>query len=264
MTTNFLSIDDINQSCPAAFGKAQSIKLTKNYGLVPTVDLIQTLHNEGWGCTTATQSYSKLPDRLLTNRHLMRFRKYDSKPILNECHPEIIIMNSHSGACSFYMSAGLYRLVCANGLVVSDATFETKKFKHSKNVVGNIIEGTYEVLNSVDEITDGMKKYNGLLINGTKRKEFVKRSLKAIGKDPKAYSLDELIKPQRQEDKRPSLWNTYNILQEKVINGTDAPISNPDFGSKRKFSGITSPRNNVSTNKALWETMETFYKEIKH
>ena len=29
-------------------------------------------------------------------------------------------MNSHDGACAYKLIAGLYRLVCSNGLMVSD------------------------------------------------------------------------------------------------------------------------------------------------
>ena len=44
--------------------------------------------------------------------------------------PQILMTNSHDGKNSFQFQAGLYRLVCSNGLVIADAQFEDVKMRH--------------------------------------------------------------------------------------------------------------------------------------
>jgi hypothetical protein len=38
--------------------------------------------------------------------------------------PQILLTNSHDGKNAFQFQAGLYRLVCSNGLVIADTQFE--------------------------------------------------------------------------------------------------------------------------------------------
>lgn len=263
MNTNFLNESVIEKICPAAFGLQKHDRLKNSYEIVPTIDVARALKSEGWEVTQAVQVRGKNDMRNLTNRHLLRFRHVDSKPILNGTHPEILIMNSNNGATSFFMNAGLYRMVCSNGMVVDEATFETRKYSHKQGSIGEIIEGTYEVLSSVEEIADQSKRYNGMLINQAKREEFALRCLSVVrpGDDLNEVDINSFVKPRRSDDSRPSLWNTFNIIQENVIAGNAQLVRNN--GKNTKFRGITAPRKNVSVNQGLWSEMKNFYDEIK-
>ena len=263
MTTHFLTEDQIMSTCPAAFSKSKHSRLKDSYGFVRTIDVAREMQKEGWECTMATQVRSDNEERMATNRHLMRFRHINSKPIVGDSHPEILLMNSHSGATGFFMNVGLYRMVCSNGLVVADSTFETRRYRHHQNVSGEIIEGTCEVIDSIKEIENGIKKYNGLLIDQSKREEFARRVLE-FSKRPDSkvdYKPNDLIKATRQADNRPSLWNTYNIVQEKIISG--GAEGTTESGRKTRFRGITAPRKNVEINQKMWQAMDDFYQEIK-
>ena len=44
--------------------------------------------------------------------------------------PQILLTNSHDGKNSFQFQAGLYRLICSNGLVIADTQFEAVKIRH--------------------------------------------------------------------------------------------------------------------------------------
>ena len=61
--------------------------------------------------------------------------------------PRILMTNSHDGKNSFQFQAGLYRLVCSNGLVIADAEFANMKIRHMgydlaelKTVIQEIVE----------------------------------------------------------------------------------------------------------------------------
>ena len=43
---------------------------------------------------------------------------------------KLMLTNSHDGKNSFQFQAGLYRLICSNGLVIADEQFESVKMRH--------------------------------------------------------------------------------------------------------------------------------------
>ena len=44
--------------------------------------------------------------------------------------PQVLLTNSHDGKNAFTFTAGLFRMICENGLVVSTSTFEDVKMRH--------------------------------------------------------------------------------------------------------------------------------------
>lgn len=54
-------------------------------------------------------------------KHMVRLRHGRQGSVLPEAN-EIILINSHDGASSYQMLAGVFRFVCCNGLVVGQIT----------------------------------------------------------------------------------------------------------------------------------------------
>jgi hypothetical protein len=72
---------------------------------------------------------------------------------------EIILVNSHDGSTSYQMMAGAFRFVCTNGLICGDLV-EDIRVRHSGNIVDNVIEGAYSILDqfgNVEASKKGMK-----------------------------------------------------------------------------------------------------------
>jgi hypothetical protein len=72
---------------------------------------------------------------------------------------EIILINSHDGASSYQMLAGMFRFVCCNGLVVGKVVDDIR-IPHKGNIQGEVIEGAFRVLDefeAVNEHTEAMK-----------------------------------------------------------------------------------------------------------
>jgi hypothetical protein len=62
---------------------------------------------------------------------------------------EIILLNSHDGTSSYQMLAGMFRFVCQNGMVCGDTVHEVR-VPHKGDVVGQVIEGAFTVLDSFE------------------------------------------------------------------------------------------------------------------
>lgn len=55
---------------------------------------------------------------------MLRLRRHDQ--IMGSQVPEIILLNSHDGSSSYQMLLGLFRQVCANGLIYVDVLGEVR------------------------------------------------------------------------------------------------------------------------------------------
>ena len=81
--------------------------------------------------------------------------KVQNRPEANE----IILINSHDGASSYQMLAGIFKFVCCNGLLVGEVV-EDIRIPHKGNIQGEVIEGAFRVLDefeAVGEHTEAMK-----------------------------------------------------------------------------------------------------------
>jgi hypothetical protein len=56
-------------------------------------------------------------------------------------------------------SCGLFRLVCTNGMVVSDGTFQRISIKHSGFNPDSVIEASFKVLTAVPDIMNKVRSF---------------------------------------------------------------------------------------------------------
>ena len=69
-------------------------------------------------------------------------------------------------------------------------------------------------------------------------------------------TVEDLLTPVRTEDEGNSLWNVFNVLQEKMIKGSFmAPGKN---GKARKQRAITSIKKDLDYNERLWAVAEQY------
>jgi hypothetical protein len=81
--------------------------------------------------------------------------------------PEILLLNSHDGSSSYKMIPGMYRQVCTNGLVCWKS-FGEINVPHKGDIVGQVIEGAYEVLGIFDNVTENIEMMKGITVLLTK------------------------------------------------------------------------------------------------
>ncbi|MCQ4437947.1 DUF945 domain-containing protein, partial [Clostridioides difficile] len=66
---------------------------------------------------------------------------------------ESVMLNSHDGTSSYQMLAGTFRFVCQNGMVAGDNIADIR-VPHKGNVVQNVINGAFDVLDGFDLIRE--------------------------------------------------------------------------------------------------------------
>ncbi len=108
--------------------------VSTRYTFVSTAQVVDLLDAEGWSPVRASQQRVRLENREGFQMHELRFaRRTDlgcESFAVGESRPELVLQNAHDGTRAYRIDAGLYRLVCRNGLTVADADFAHVAIRH--------------------------------------------------------------------------------------------------------------------------------------
>ncbi len=128
-----LSRDELRRLAPSVFADRPWRGMSPRYRMVPTIDVVDILGERGFFPVRASQSRSRSPDKGAFTRHLLRFRREADIGRRDpwEEVPELVLTNSHDGSSAYRFMAGVFRLVCGNGLTVQSADFGSVSVRHA-------------------------------------------------------------------------------------------------------------------------------------
>ena len=249
-----LSDHEIMRNAPAVYADEHSDNLSDKYEHYRTYQIIDNLRDMGWECWSAKQDkvYKKnqLPNANCVATHSLRFARPADLDNIDKCDifPNIVLYNSHNGRTSLSLQAGIFRVVCANGLVIPSVEGQvvTMRNKHlginnTEELVMGRIDEILRKQSSLNEIVDRMKSVS---INKEKQLNYAKKMAQlAYGEQQGNLYYSQLLKPRRPEDEGDSVWNVYNVVQENITKG----------GIKMKRT--TRPVNNIYRDKHLNELL---------
>lgn len=210
------------------------------------------------------QQSSRMRDPM-AQEHFVRYRlpsnQYNLKEV-GDSLPELVLTNSHNGRSRIRVRGGIYRLVCDNGMVVSDQSFGAINMRHfgeanSFEIFEKLLSEVAENFNSLDVRLHGMK--NQLLTKA--QQTHLARELLAVRKGPNWIEPHHVLEARRVEDAtedfgKRDLWTTFNVLQENLT--TSAADVVMEDGKVRKLPTIRSARPTVEVNRALWEGLDNY------
>src|SRR6266705_1717127 len=119
-----LTIEDLTNLAPSALANEAHESRSDRYGFQSTTEVISMMQQEGFQIFSASQSRTRQEDRRGHLKHMLRFRheSIDSGALMvGGLLPELVLINSMDGSSAYKLMAGIFRLVCSNGLVVADS-----------------------------------------------------------------------------------------------------------------------------------------------
>tara|TARA_R110001592_G_scaffold183118_5_gene426695 strand:+ start:1195 stop:1992 length:798 start_codon:yes stop_codon:yes gene_type:complete len=251
----FLSFDEIKEKASSIFTKTAAPSTSDKYTHIPTSVVLDDMSKLGWGVVDVQQVKARKGKGF--QKHLIVFRNNDV--VINgeggdTVFPQILLTNSHDGKNSFTFTAGLFRMVCANGLVVSTEEFENVKMRHMGYTFEDLQVKIKEMVERLPLTVESMNKMQSTEIEEEQAVKFAKKALttRFTEKQLKVFKIDlnELIKPTRMEDAGGNVWSVFNVVQEKLISGDFTYTS----GSKvRKARQIKNFSQDLKVNKELFE-----------
>ena len=211
--------------------------------------------------TAASQSHSRLENKKAYTKHLVRFRHCDTEATKSQLVPEIILINSHDGLSSYRLLAGIYRLVCSNGLVAG-YTYDDIRVRHQGDIIGNVIDGTHTIINNAHTLIETTEKMSSVQLNSEEKLCFADaaHSLRFDDSDiGQAIESKKLLAVRRaSEVNKNDLFTVFNVVQENVIKGGVRGYARNTNGrikrvSTREVKGIDQ---NTLLNRSLWTLAE--------
>lgn len=252
-----LTNDDIARAAPSVLATSAHESRGDRYAFIPTIDVLDGLRREGFQPFEVRQTKCRDAGKREHTKHLVRLRHPDAFSSQGEV-PEIVLLNSHDGTSSYQLLAGFFRFVCSNGLIAGDVCNDVR-VRHSGNVVNDVIEGSYTVLDNIKEIGERIDAYKAIALAPQEQVAFAEAAtLLRWDEDKVPVTASSLIVPRRYEDRDPTLWNVFNRVQENLLNG--GLRGRTTTGKRTRTRAVGGVTENVKLNKALWTLADSLAK----
>jgi hypothetical protein len=225
-SAKYLTKANIMKMAPSVFAESPSDEVSKHYTHIPTERVIDDMEVLGWKPIEAKEVKARKQSTRGFQKHLLVFRNDDI--VINgedgdTVYPQIMLTNSHDGKNSFQFQAGLYRLICSNGLVIADEQFESVKMRHMGYSFEDLQDMIKEMVGKLPLTVESMNKMKAIEMAEEQILAFAKDALNTrfTKKEMNRIEVDlkELVAPVRKEDKGSDLWSVFNVVQEKLIEG---------------------------------------------
>lgn len=247
-----LTREELMHHVPSVFGEDKHASRSEKYSYIPTITLLENLQREGFRPFFACQTRVRDPGRREHTKHMLRLRR--TGQINSPLVPEIIILNSHGGESSFQLLPGVFRSVCANGLVCGQS-FGEIRVPHRGNVTEKVIEGAYEVLSVFDRVEEKRDAMQSLLLPPPAQQAFAKAALNyRFGEEHQPVTEAQILTPRRHEDRSDDLWTTYQRIQESLIKG--GLPGRTTQGKRTHTRAVNGIDGDIRLNRALWVMAE--------
>ena len=253
----FLTTSEIKNKAKSVFTEKAGPGTSEKFTHIPTHKVIEDMAQLGWGVVDAKEVKARVKNSIGFQKHLVVFRNPDV--VINGADgdtvfPQILLTNSNDGKNAFTFTAGLFRMVCENGLVISTEQFNDVKMCHMGYTFEELQLQIREMVEQLPLTVESMNKMKQIKLEEKQAIKFAKKAIETRFNedDLKNIKIDfnELLTPTRKEDEGKDLWSIFNVVQEKLISG--------DFGYKvgvktRKARRIKNFNQDQKINKELFE-----------
>ena len=256
-TAKYLSKANIKSLAPSVFSDKPSEDVSSKYTHIPTERVIDDMELLGWKPIEAKEVKARKLSTRGFQKHLLVFRNDDV--VINgkdgdTVFPQILLTNSHDGKNAFTFQAGLYRLVCENGLVIADTQFEDVKMRHMGYTFEDLQVLIKEMVEKLPLTVESMNQMKAKELEQEQILAFAKEAINTRFTEKEVNRIkidwDAFIEPVRKEDEGNDLWSVFNVVQEKLIEGDfDYTIG----GKARKAREIKNFKQDMKINNELFE-----------
>ena len=250
-SNKYLSKNELREIAPSIFSTEPSPEVSSKYSHIPTDKLIDDMELLGWKPIDAKEVNARTKGTKGFQKHLVVFRNDDivinqmpnnivesstsptgyrrtdgtfaKKNPIDTVFPQILLTNSHDGKNAFTFTAGLFRMICENGLVVSTNEFEKVAIRHMGYDFEELQKQVTEMVEKLPLTVESMNKMIETKMDQNSIVKFAKDMLAVRFPEEElkriTIDMDEFITPVRPEDKGDDLWSVFNTIQEKIIEG---------------------------------------------
>ena len=244
------SIEQIKAIAPSVFTEAKASHLTDKYIQTPTIRVVEDLVNLGWEVTKVQEVKSRKYAGF--QKHLLMFRHPDimiKGQNGDDAQPQILLTNSHDGKAAFNFRVGIFRFVCENGLVISDADFGVVSIRHVNYTFESLQAKVNEMISKLPGLVNKINLFKATTLTDTQMQQFATKACALRSKQ--TINIMSVLEATRKEDEGNDLWAVFNRVQEKLVNGMFKT-------GTRKARVIKNFQQDIKINEQLFELAESY------
>jgi len=251
----FKSLEELREIAPSIFTKVGSENTSDKYTHIPTDQVIKDMELLGWGVVDAKEV--KARENVGFQKHLVVFRNNDvviKGDDGDTVYPQVLLTNSHDGKNAFQFTAGLFRMICENGLVIATDTFENVKIRHMGYDFSTLQDTIKEMVERLPLTVEAMNKMKEIELQEEQMfdlaKSFLDIRVEGTGNTFDNQAIEEVLESQRSADEGNMLWEVFNRVQENIIEGNFEYITQK--GKKRQARVIKNFKQDQDVNKKMF------------
>ena len=250
-----LNNNELRSKAPTLFTNEPHFDVSDKYHFIPTIDVIEEIRLHNWYPVNVNVANVRDIEKEGFQQHCVRFRHFEDLLNPKDNAVELLLFNSHDRTKSFSISAGIFRFVCANGLVISDSVFETYKIKHLGERDNDVANAVANITSIKDKLIQKIEKLESIKLNQNEKESFAKSSIPLRFEEHLEINHKDLLIPHRMQDYKDDLYTVLNVIQENLIRGN---IQGINKDTKRRFTSkeITSISKDTEVNKGIWDIAE--------
>ncbi|MBA4067182.1 MAG: DUF945 domain-containing protein [Isosphaera sp.] len=247
--------NEIVRTAPSVFAPRPWQAVSVKYAFVPTIEVVDMLRAEGFGVVRVAQSGTRIEGKAPFTQHMVRLRhqSYLAPGVRDEV-PEIVLVNSHDGNCSYRFMAGIFRLVCSNGLIVRSADFGRLTVRHvgGEDFYKQVVRVSRQLAEQTPAIMGRIGRWRGIELTRPQQEAFAAAAMEL--RPSTSLEPGQLLTHRRVADDKPDLWTVTNRVQESLIRG--GLHTRTASGRRTITRPIKSVDGDVRLNQALWTLAE--------
>jgi len=251
----FLTKEEMKIKANSIFASKGAESTSEKYSHIPTFKVIEDMALLGFGVVEAKEI--KARKNAGFQKHLVIFR--NNNIVIkgadgDDAFPSILLTNSSDGKNAFTFQCSIFRMICENGLIISTQDFAKLRIRHMGYDFKQLQNVINEIVGKLPLTIESMNKMKGVELVESQIMDFAKKALTVrfgeVEMNRITIDYTEFTKATRVEDEGNSLWNVFNRIQEKVIDGD----FNYGFSTKtRKARKIKNFQQDIKVNIGLWE-----------
>lgn len=235
----------------AQLSTTQAAKLSQVYSFVSSEQIRENLAEMQWQYQSGNQVNARKEENKGFQKHVMIFNH--EKYTLRDRKIQLYVVNSHNGTTGLRFHLGVYRMVCANGLV-SGSDIGSISIRHHKVDYNAMYDAVEAMCERVPLINERIEAMSAVELSREKRRGFYEnvfqlaypRQYEKHANDGNvcSYLYSQMDRHAAYDNN--TVWGVFNSVQEKVMKGRlyiDGQKARPVKGLNRS----------MDLNKSLWE-----------
>lgn len=253
-----MTLDAIRRVAPSVFAESRHSSRTHRFTYIPTSQIVEHLMERDFGVFSVMQGGSRDDEKRGFTKHLLRMRQLSQPVQAGGTLNEIILINAHDGTSSYRLMAGVFRLVCSNGLTVAESLIEDCRIKHSGDILADVSNSVVQIAAKLPQIGHTVESMQQIALSHPEREAFARAALVAkYGNDSAPVTAPQVLVARRSDDAKVDLWSTLNVVQESLIRGGDNYRLRTNRGVQhRSTQPVRSVDGTTNINRALWQLAE--------